>query len=284
MGLGRYTDWLTPVRSYTNVLAIPFYWVTDIPERVSLWFDDTFSSRWEIEEENRKLREQVRVQQVQLQKMGVLQVENERLRKLMNSSSLVEDQVLIAELIGISPDPKTHKVMLDKGTNDGVYVGQAVLDASGLMGQIVATTPYSSEVLFLTDDSHAIPVQINRNNVRTVIEGIGDLYRLRLRYVPSTMDIIEGDLLVSSGLGGRFPAGYPVATVQTVIHDPGQPFATVYATPTAELNRSRHVLLVFHHDTETISDTALTELETHQKDEIVDPEDKSPEKSTAEGN
>jgi len=162
----------------------------------------------------------------------------------------LEDRILIAELIGISPDPKVHKVIINKGSSDNIYVGQPVLDAFGLMGQVVAVTSAASEVLFITDDSHAIPVQISRNGVRTVIEGIGDLYRLRLRYVPSTMDIVEGDILISSGLGGRFPSGYPVAQVERINYDPGKSFATVYAKPAAQLNRSRHVLLVFS-DVET---------------------------------
>ena len=119
------------------------------------------------------------------------------------------------------------------------------------MGQVVSLTYNTAEVLFITDDSHAIPAQINRNNLRTVVEGVGDLYQLRLRYVASTMDIIEGDLLVSSGLGGRFPAGYPVARIESIRHEPGQSFATVYAKPTAQLNRSRHVLLVFREGSNT---------------------------------
>lgn len=245
LGVGRYTTWFDPLRHYTDSLSTPFYWVTSLPQQITEWFDHNVSSRGTLMEENASLREQVRVQQAKLQKMGSLASENIRLRELMNSSKLLQDDVLIAELIGISPDPKVHKVVVNKGSRDGVYVGQAVLDAFGLMGQVVSLTYNTAEVLFITDNSHAIPVQINRNSVRTVIEGVGDLYRLRLRYVASTMDITEGDLLVSSGLGGRFPAGYPVARVESIQHEPGQSFATVYAQPTAQLNRSRHVLLVF---------------------------------------
>ena len=245
LGIGRYTDYLKPPRHYINVISTPFYWLGDTPARIGLWFDETFVSRQTLMEDNQRLQEQVLLQEARLQKMSALANEANRLRGLMGSSRLLEDKVLVAELLGISPDPKVHKVILNKGTQDGVYVGQAVLDAYGLVGQIVATTPYTSDVLFITDDSHAIPVQIIRNNVRTVVEGIGDLYQLRLRYVPSSMDIVEGDLLVSSGLGGRFPAGYPVATIKMIDRDPGKSFVTVYATPTAQLNRSRYVLLVF---------------------------------------
>lgn len=243
------------------MLSIPFYSLTHIPVYVEEWFSVNVSSRQMLMGENQQLREQVLVLNGQLQQMEALASENKRLRALMNSSKLLEDTILVSELIGISPDPKVHKVIVNKGTNDGAYIGQAVLDAFGLVGQIVSVSYNSAEVLFITDDSHAIPVQISRNSVRTVIEGTGDLYKLRLRYVPSTMDIKEGDLLISSGLGGRFPSGYPVATVQSVNHDPGQSFATVYATPTAQLNRSRYVLLVFREATarEAIGESLKTE-------------------------
>jgi rod shape-determining protein MreC len=246
LGVGRYTDYLSPLRSHVNTLSTPFYWLSHIPQQVSEWFDVHVSSRYQLIQDNEQLQARVLIQNAKLQKMDALASENNRLRTLMNSSRLLQDKILVGELIGISPDPKVHKVVVNKGFNDGAYVGQAVLDAFGLVGQIVAVTYNTAEVLFITDDSHAIPVQISRNNVRTVVEGVGDLYRVRLRYVPSTMDITEGDLLVSSGLGGRFPAGYPVATVQSVNHDPGKSFATVYATPTAQLTRSRYVLLVFN--------------------------------------
>lgn len=252
LGVGRYTDYLSPLRSHLNVLSTPFYWLTNLPSHVAEWFDINVSSRQALIKENHHLQEQVLVQNAKLQKLDALASENNRLRALMNSSRLLQEEIVVAELIGISPDPKVHKVVVNKGEREGAYVGQAVLDAFGLVGQIVAVTFNTAEVLFITDDSHAIPVQVSRNNVRTVIEGVGDLYQLRLRYVPSTMDIVEGDLLLSSGLGGRFPAGYPVATVHSVEHDPGKSFATVYAKPTAQLNRSRYVLLVFSGNTDPI--------------------------------
>jgi rod shape-determining protein MreC len=185
--------------------------------------------------------------------MASLVAENLRLRQLMNSSEIVQDRVLVAELIGVSPDPLEHKVIINKGSNDGVYVGQPLLDAFGLMGQVVSVTPYTSQVLLITDNSHAIPVQVTRNNVRTIAEGIGDLYQLRLRYVSSTTDIKEGDILVSSGLGGRFPVGYPVAQIEKITYDPGEPFATVIARPAAQLDRSRHILLVFNDQSSSAS-------------------------------
>ncbi|MEK1909852.1 MAG: rod shape-determining protein MreC, partial [Pseudomonas chlororaphis] len=165
--------------------------------------------------------------------------------ELLNSSALVNEKVEVAELIGMDPNPFTHRIIINKGERDGVVLGQPVLDARGLMGQVVELMPYTSRVLLLTDTTHSIPVQVNRNGLRAIASGTGNPERLELRHVADTADIKEGDLLVSSGLGQRFPAGYPVATVKEVIHDSGQPFAIVRAVPTAALNRSRYLLLVF---------------------------------------
>lgn len=242
---GRYTTLLDPLRSKLDVIPLPFYWVADVPRRLSEWADTSWVSRQELEEENKLLRNQIRVQESRLQQMASLMAQNLRLKQLMNSSDLIQDRVVVAELIGVSPDPLVHKVIVNKGSNDGIAVGQPMLDAYGLMGQVVAVNPFTSQVLLITDNSHAIPVQITRNNVRVVAEGLGSLYDLRLRYVSPTMDIKEGDILVSSGLGGRFPIGYPVAQVESITFEPGKPFATVVARPAAQLDRSRHVLLVY---------------------------------------
>ncbi len=183
--------------------------------------------------------------QGRLQKLAALTEQNVRLRELLNSSALVNEKVEVAELIGVDPNPFTHRILINKGERDGVFLGQPVLDARGLMGQVVELMPYTSRVLLLTDTTHSIPVQVNRNGLRAIASGTGNPERLELRHVADTADIKEGDLLVSSGMGQRFPAGYPVATVNEVIHDSGQPFAIVRAIPTAALNRSRYMLLVF---------------------------------------
>ncbi|WP_218943500.1 rod shape-determining protein MreC [Exilibacterium tricleocarpae] len=246
-----YTDWLDPVRAKLGVIATPFYWFTDLPERFGGWSQDALRSRESLQQENAALNAELLILKRKLQQMASLTAENLRLRQLMNSAEMVQDRVLVAELIGISPDPLAHKVVINKGAEQGVYPGQPLLDAFGLMGQVVAVSPYSSEVLLITDSTHALPVQVNRNGVRAVAEGVGDLYQLKLRHVSGTVDIRAGDLLVSSGLGQRFPVGYPVAEVESVEHDPGRPFVTVNARPKAQLNRSRHVLLVFSRQTDT---------------------------------
>lgn len=238
-------DTLKPLRSQLGLVLTPFYWVADMPQR--LWTDmtQTISSRSELLAENEKLKAEALILERRLQKLATLTEQNVRLRELLNSAELVDEQVLVGELIGVDPNPFTHRILINKGEKDGVYVGQPVLDARGLMGQVVETMPYTARVLLLTDSTHSIPVQVNRNGLRAIAAGVGNPESLELRHVADTADIKEGDLLVSSGLGQRFPAGYPVAVVTRVVHDPGQPFAMVRARPTAALNRSRYVLLVF---------------------------------------
>lgn len=240
-----YTPLLKPLRQQLNFLATPFYQLTDIPRRLGDWGSLAFESDSDLRAENEKLKTELLIHQRKLQQMAALAAENVRLRQLLNATDMLQDKVLIAELIGVSPNPLSHIVIINRGTKDGVYEGQPVLDAFGLMGQIVEADEDSSRVLLISDPTHAIPVQVNRNGVRAIAEGTGDLNRLNLRHVSINADIREGDLLVSSGLGERFPVGYPVAEVEQVVRNSGQAFARVIARPMARLDRSRHVLLVF---------------------------------------
>ncbi len=236
---------LHPLRSQVGVITEPAYRIARMP--LTLWEAATqqFTSRSELAAENEKLKAEALLMQGRLQKLATLTEQNVRLRELLNSAALVDERVLVTELIGVDPNPFTHRILIDKGEKDGVFIGQPVLDARGLMGQVVEVMPYTARVLLLTDTNHSIPVQVNRNGLRAIAAGGGNPERLELRHVADTADIKEGDLLVSSGMGQRFPAGYPVATVSDVIHDSGQPFAIVRAVPTAALNRSRYMLLVF---------------------------------------
>lgn len=240
-----FTDWLDPVVSKLQVLTTPFYQVANTPGKIYQWGEGALVSREELEQQNAAMTAELAILKRKLQQMGALAAENVRLRQLLNSAKIISDRVLVAELVSVSPDPLLHSVALNKGAEDGVYVGQPLLDAHGLMGQVTEVGQHQSRALLITDATHALPVQVNRNGVRAVAEGVGDLYRLELRHLANTVDIREGDLLVSSGLGQRFPVGYPVAEVISVSRDPGQPFAKVDVRPKAQLNRSRHVLLVF---------------------------------------
>ena len=245
---GQRLDWFKSIEASLSVVATPFYWLADMPDRVAHWSDENFVSRSTLRRENRSLKSESLLLKAKVQKLASLEAENVRLRALLNSSALLDDTVLVAEIIGVSSSPLHHEIIINKSAADAVYVGQPVLDASGLMGQVIEVGPSQSRVMMITDATHAIPVQVNRNGVRSIVEGTGLLHELTLRHVSATTDIKAGDLLVSSGWGQRFPFGYPVATVTEVTVDPGQPFAIVKAKPSAQLDRSRYVLLVFSHE------------------------------------
>ena len=236
---------LQTARSLLEIVAAPIYWTADLPSRVADWNEEHLVSRSNLLEQNEQLRRENLVLEGRSHQMASLQAENVRLRALLNSSAMLRDDVLVAELIGVSPDPVRHQLVLNKGEQDGVFVGQPLIDADGLLGQSVEVSPLNSGALLIPDSTHSIPVQVNRNGVRAIAEGIGSLTSLEIHHVSATTDIQQGDLLVTSGLGGRFPVGYPVAVVSEIELDPGEAFARITATPSAALDRSRHVLLVF---------------------------------------
>ena len=253
---------LDSVRSALSVIVYPLQLAIELPGSVSDWFSESLSSRRELQEENASLRTQQIMQKVQMQRLAALETENIRLRGLLDASFEVGEKRLIAELMSVNLDPFQHQIVINKGTRDDVFPGQPILDAEGVMGQIVHAGPYTSTAVLITDTSHAIPVQVNRNGLRSIAIGSGAINRLELPYIPNNSDILPGDLLVTSGLGGRFPPGYPVARVSAVQHDPGRSFAQVVAEPLAQLNRSREVLLVWPGETTTVLEpTAPADME-----------------------
>ncbi len=253
---------LDSVRSALSVIVYPLQLAIELPGSVSDWFSESLSSRRELQEENASLRTQQIMQKVQMQRLAALETENIRLRGLLDASFEIGEKRLIAELMSVNLDPFQHQIVINKGTRDDVFPGQPILDAEGVMGQIVHAGPYTSTAVLITDTSHAIPVQVNRNGLRSIAIGSGAINRLELPYIPNNSDILPGDLLVTSGLGGRFPPGYPVARVSAVQHDPGRSFAQVVAEPLAQLNRSREVLLVWPGETTTVLEpTAPADME-----------------------
>ena len=241
-------DWrfglLGSTRAILTDVAAPFYWLTSVPGRLGDWAGETFGSRAALLEENRALRAEALVLRARSQRLAALAAENVRLRELLNSTALLEENVLVAEIIGVSPDPGSQTVVINKGGAHGLHAGLAVIDAYGLFGQVVECGRYSCRVLLITDATHAMPAQVLRNGVRVIIEGNGRIDSMDVNHVAPTMDVRPGDLLVSSGLGQRFPGGYPVCVVESVTNDPGRPFAAVTARPSAQLDRSRHVLVL----------------------------------------
>ncbi len=236
---------LEDVRSGLQVVVYPIRYLVNLPVDAGRWISESLASRQKLLEDNTSLHTENTLLQARLQKFADLEAENRRLRSLLDSSFKVVDRVLIAELYRVDLDPYKHLIVLNKGSNNGVYVDQPVLDAHGVMGQVIQVGPFTCTARLITDPSHVLPVQINRNGLRTIAVGTGNLQRVELPYLPNNADIQAGDLVVTSGLGRVYPPGYPVATVISVTQDPGSEFAHVEAQPLAHLDRSREVLLVW---------------------------------------
>ncbi|WP_240536987.1 rod shape-determining protein MreC [Marinomonas flavescens] len=239
-----------PVRPYLTWLVAPIQVVVNTPQKILYWTGEHLESREGLVKENQSLNQEVLMLQSRLQKLNSLQAENVRLRELLDASQRVDEKVVMAEVIGFDQNAYSHKLLIDKGFSSGAYVGQPVLDATGVLGQVVETSAYTSRVLLIADASHFIPVQLSRTGFRGVLRGVGDLKDLKLMSVPQSADIKKGDILTTSGLGKRFPAGYPVGVVRSVKHISGQPYTEVDVVPLAQLGRSRHVMLIEKSKTE----------------------------------
>jgi len=236
---------LETVRRALSVAVYPIRVLVDLPSASFGWAREQFAQRQRLLAENRELRLESLRQRARLQQLAALEAENARLRALMESPARLANRVQVAEILAVDLDPYRHRIALNRGEEAGVYPGQALLDADGIVGQVVRINPLGSEAILISDPSHATPVELIRNGLRTVALGMGDITRLDLPFLPNSADIRVGDLLISSGLGDAFPAGYPVARVTRVERRPGEPFARVEAEPTAALNRTRQVLLVW---------------------------------------
>lgn len=237
---------LEMVRGALSALIYPLQSTLTLPLQAGGAVADAMTTRTSLVKENERLRTEHLLLKVQLQKFYALESENARLRRLLHSAREVSERVLIAELVAVDLDPFTRQVVLNRGSSDGVFVGQPMLDAKGIAGQIIHVGPFSSTALLISDPAHAIPVQVNRTGQRAIAVGTGGSGAgLELRHIPNNADLQVGDLLVSSGLGGRFPPGYPVGRVASFHKNPAQPFARVTAESEADLERFREALLVW---------------------------------------
>lgn len=241
------------VRQYVSIVVYPIQVAVDLPFRFTSWASNSLAERAALLDENSRLDASLRDAEVALQRLEALRVENARLRELLEASERLDDRRLVAEILSVDLDPYRQRFMVNRGNSDAVYVGQAVLDRHGVVGQVVSVGQWTSEVVLITDADHALPVVVNRSGLRTIAVGTGDQQRLRLPYLTNTADIEVGDLLVSSGLGAVFPSGYPVARVLSLQARPGQAFVEVVAEPVSALDRDQEVLLLF-------SDGSIAEL------------------------
>ncbi|HXC09195.1 MAG TPA: rod shape-determining protein MreC, partial [Steroidobacteraceae bacterium] len=207
----RYAN-LVKIRQFLSVVAYPVQIAVASPFEGWHWLRDSVTTRDALRADKAKLEAELRVADFRLQRYEALEAETQRLRALRENTAGVTDRFVIGDVMNVDLDAFRERVLVDKGASDGIYVGQAVLDSGGVFGQVARVGQLTSEVILVSDAAHAIPVQINRNGLRTVAVGTGDTNRLKLPYLPTSADVVAGDLLVTSGLGGGFPAGYPVGT------------------------------------------------------------------------
>jgi rod shape-determining protein MreC len=234
------------IRQALSVVVYPLQLLVDLPFRGWAAVRTNFATRESLAAENEELKRERLNAEFRLQRLAALETENARLRELLDSQARVGSRALVAEILAADLDPYRQRFNLNRGLVDGVYVGQALIDAQGVVGQTVRVGPFTAEAVLITDADHAVPVSVNRNGVRTIAVGTGDSSRLRLPYLTNNADVEVGDLLVSSGLGGVFPAGYPVGRITEVNLRPDQSFAEVFAEPASALDRDREVLLVWN--------------------------------------
>ena len=246
MTLDHRTTVLVPAREVLTLIAYPLQALVDLPTAATRWASDQLGSRASLIAEIERLREQRLQLKRRLLSFEALKTENDRLRDLLSSAERFDrERILVAELLSVDMDPFRQTVIIDKGETQGIYEGQPILDANGVMGQVTNVNSVSATAILISDPSHAIPVQINRSGLRTLAVGTGQPDRLLLPHIPADTDILAGDIASTSGLGGRFPSDYPVAEITEVERLPGEAFARVVARPLARLDRSREVLLVW---------------------------------------
>jgi rod shape-determining protein MreC len=238
-------DHLGEMRRFLSVVAYPVQVAVASPFQGWDWFRESVSTRENLQADKEKLEAALRIANFKLQRYEALEAESQRLRGLRSNTAAVAAHFVIGDIMHLDLDAFRERVLVDKGARDGVFVGQAVLDSGGVFGQVARVEQLTSEVILISDPTHEIPVQVNRNGLRTIAVGTGDTHLLKLPYLSTSADVVAGDLLVTSGLGGGFPAGYPVGTVSAVKRDPAQSLADVDVRPAAALDRTREVMFVW---------------------------------------
>ncbi len=238
------TRWLLAPRNVLAVVVSPIQYLASAPTKIGRAFRSILSAEPDIKIAYENLRNEYFQLKAETLLLRTLQAENEGLRSMLDASQRLKEKVTLAELVNVSIDRDSHTVLLGRGLRHGVYVGQAVIDDQGVIGQVTDVMPFNSSVLLITDPGHALPVQVQRTGLRTVVYGTGSVSELRVPFLNQNSDIQANDVLISSGLGGRFPNGYPVARIDSVKVIQEENFLDVSARPIAKLDRSNHVLLL----------------------------------------
>ena len=233
------------MRLYINTFASPLLHLASVPRDVVEEASLQLSSRSQLLKDNQQLQQQLFLLRSDLLRMAELSQENRRLRELLGSPVTQDSRKLVARILSVDSDPFVYQVVIDKGVEHHVYEGQPVVNDQGVIGQVVSVGKTSSRVILITDISHALPVRVLRNDLRAIASGTGNINELTLKNLPRNVDIKDGDILVTSGMGGHFPEGYPVAKVTRFANEEQSPFAEIKAEPLATLDRLRYVLLLW---------------------------------------
>jgi len=256
MFLDHRDNHLDAVRNAISAAVYPMRIIVAAPVNFWAWASDLSKSKKELQTENSRLRAEILLTAARLQRLTSLEAENNRLRDFLEARRRVQDEVRVVTIMAVDANPFKHNIVLDLGSSQGVYAGQAIINADGIIGVVMEAGPLTSDAILISDPGHALLVEVNRNGLRTLAYGTGEFGRLDLPGLPNNADIRTGDLLVTSGLGGTFPSGYPVAVVDTVTRIPQDAFAEVTATPTAALDQMREVMLIWsaQHDEQATND------------------------------
>ena len=245
MFMDKRGEYFERVRYVLDAAAYPIQLAVSSPSAASRWIKESVAARDVLQAENARLLARERELELRSMRYEALARENDQLRGLRDALPPVAEKWLIAEIVDIQLNNLRQRVILNRGATNGVFKGQAVLDDRGLLGQTTHVGPWSAEVILITDSEHAVPVEIQRTGLRTIAVGTGDTASLALPYLPANADVKAGDILMTSGLGGVFPAGYPVGRVAEVHRDAVQPLAQVRAVPFASMDTDREVMLVW---------------------------------------
>ncbi|NOH96439.1 rod shape-determining protein MreC [Vibrio sp. 99-70-13A1] len=238
-------DAFSNVRYLLNSMVAPIQYTANLPRTMFDGVYERFSTRQGLIESSHSLKREVLRLKSELILLEQYQEENQRLRKLLGSPFVRDERKVVTEVMAVDTSPYRHQVVIDKGTIDGVYEGQPVINEKGIVGQVTFVAAHNSRVLLLTDANNAIPVQVIRNDIRVIASGNGKVDEIQLEHIPTSTDIQNEDMLVTSGLGGIYPEGYPVAYVSSVDYDPQREFAVIKAEPVVEFDRLRYLLLIW---------------------------------------
>ncbi len=239
---------MEPVRKVLKLIAYPLEYVVDLPYRITHSTQEFFTQHQTLSSDNRELRTLVGVYAARDQKYHSIGRENERLRLQLAATPAVREKFTLAEILSVSSNPFSRTVVINKGTNKGIFVGQVALSGNNIYGQVESVTPNSAMIIQLTDVRHDIHVRNTRTGLGALASGTGKFNQLELKHVETSMDIQTGDVFVSSGLGQLFPPDFPVAKVNNVAYNPGDSFMKVKARSLADFTKTREILMIWRAD------------------------------------